>query len=47
MPKYVCSGAPTSGAFSPSELSAWMLGVTVTNGAKERSGTHWSVYDRK
>lgn len=40
-------GAPTSGAVSPSELSACLLGVTVTNGAKERSGTHWSVYDRK
>lgn len=36
-------GAPTSGAVSPSELSACLLGVTVTNGAEERRGRHYGI----
>lgn len=38
-----CVGAPTSGAVSPSELSACLLGVTVTSGAKEKRGRHYGT----
>lgn len=38
------SAVPTSGAVSPSELSACLLGVTVTSGAEEERGIHKSQY---
>lgn len=37
-------GGPTSGAVSPAELSACLLGVTVTSGAKQKRGPHGSAH---